>query len=409
MRILLVNTYHILGGGDSTYTFNLANLLRQNGHQVAFFAMQDSRNLPDPNFDLFVSSIDFREANQNKSVANGMRVLGRVIYSREARYKFSQLLERFKPDTVHLQNIHAHITPSIIFEAKSRGLPVVWTLHDYKMICPNTHFLNDRTGQVCEACGTNRYYQPILKRCKKGSLFASAMASIEAYAHRLMRVREKINHFLTPSEFLRVKLVERGFSASRISHVPLFVPEEQFHFSDRDDGYILYFGKLSQIKGIYILLQACRQTDLPVVLAGTFDESFARASEFELPTNCKYVGFQQGDALRALITNARAIVLPSLWYENQPFSILEAFASGKPVIASNLGGMAELVAHQERGLLVPPGDLNALIEAMLWMTENSQSARTMGKNALEYAQKEHSAQVHYTRLAQIYNGLIRNL
>ena len=148
MKVLIANTRHYYGGGDSTYAFNLAKLFRVNGHEVNFFAMQGENNLADPNEDLFVPFIDFRQLNQEKSIANGLKVLGRVIYSREARQKFSALLDRVKPDIVHLQNIHAHITPSIIFEAKRRGLPVVWTLHDYKLICPNSHLLIDATGQI---------------------------------------------------------------------------------------------------------------------------------------------------------------------------------------------------------------------------------------------------------------------
>src|SRR6266496_69363 len=159
MKILLVNTRHFYGGGDSTYTFSLSRLLQQQGHHVSFFAMQDQRNLNDPNEDLFVPFIDFRELNQHKNIANGLKVLGRVIYSSEARQKFSLLLDRIRPDIVHLQNIHAHITPSIIFEAKQRGLPVVWTLHDYKLICPNSHLMIDVTGQVCEACLKGGFYQ----------------------------------------------------------------------------------------------------------------------------------------------------------------------------------------------------------------------------------------------------------
>jgi glycosyltransferase involved in cell wall biosynthesis len=158
MRILLVNTRHYYGGGDSTYTFNLAGVLRAHGHEIAFFAMQDGRNLPDPNSDLFVSNIDFQELNKNKKLLNGLRVVTRVIYSREAREKFIQILKRFRPDIVHLQNIHAHITPSVILEAGKQGIPIVWTIHDYKLICPNSHFLIDATGEICEACGKGAYY-----------------------------------------------------------------------------------------------------------------------------------------------------------------------------------------------------------------------------------------------------------
>ena len=407
MKILLVNTRHFYGGGDSTYTFNLADVLRQKGHEVAFFAMQDERNLPDPNFDLFVSHIDFKNLNQRKSVFTGIQVVSRVIYSKEARQKFAELLDRFHPDVVHLQNIHGHITPSVIFEAKKRGLPVVWTLHDYKMVCPNSHFLIDATGEICEACGNGQYYQAVLKRCKKGSLLASVMACMEAYAHRIMGLRDRPDYFLTPSAFLRNKLIERGFSPAKVKHVPLFLPDTMFNGVGSDDGYLLFIAKLDPLKGIYPLLEACRQAqDVRLKIAGRADDIIAAQLPTLLSSNAEYVGMKQGNELRQLLLGARAVVAPSLCYENQPFSITEAFAAGKPVIASDLGGMTELVKNGERGILVPPGDVEALAEAMRWMNDHRLKAKEMGENARQYAIREHSAQKHYERIVGVYERVI---
>jgi glycosyltransferase involved in cell wall biosynthesis len=202
MRIILVNTRHYFGGGDSTDCFNLAELLRAKGHSVAFFAMSSRANLPDSNEDLFVSHIDFRAISHRMHPANCYRVLSRVIYFKEARDKFEKLIDRFRPDIVHLHNIHGHISPSVIFAAKKRGLPVVWRLHDYKLICPNSHYLVDATEEICEACGQGRYFQAIFKRCKKNSFLASAMAAGEAYLHQLMGICSKVDFFLPPSIFL---------------------------------------------------------------------------------------------------------------------------------------------------------------------------------------------------------------
>jgi glycosyltransferase involved in cell wall biosynthesis len=407
MRILLANSFHFYGGGDSTYTFNLANLLRSKGHRVAFFAMQDERNISDSNSDLFVSHIDFKELDRNKNLLAGLRVMRRVIYSTEARKKFSQMLERLHPDIIHLQNIHAHITPSVIFEAKKRGLPVVWTLHDYKLICPNTHFLIDKKGEICEACSRNHYYQAVLKRCKKDSLLASAMASVEAYAHRIMGLRNIIDFFITPSAFLRSKLIDRGFPPEKVKHLPLFLTEDVFHDVNEDKGYLLFFGKLDPIKGIYPLLEACQKAKkIHLSLAGRAEEPLtSRLQEILLP-NTKYVGMKYGDELRNLILGARAVILPSLWYENQTFSIIEAFAAGKPVIASDLGGMTELVKNSKGGLLVPPGDVEALAEAMEWIATHAKQANQMGQAAREYAMREHSSQKHYERLMHIYERVL---
>jgi glycosyltransferase involved in cell wall biosynthesis len=407
LKILLVNTYHFRGGGDSTYTFNLAELLRNYGHNVAFFAMQDIRNLPDPNADLFVSNIDFRKLNRKKNPLTGLRVLCRAIYSVEARKKFNKLLSRFKPDIIHLQNIHAHITPSIIFEAKRYKIPVVWTLHDYKLICPNSHFLIDKSKEICEACGKNSYYKAIQKRCKKGSLLASTMASIEAYTHRIMKVKDQVDMFLAPSKFLRNKLIEYGFSKEKVVHMPLFIPENFFKKDNGNRGYFLFLGKLEPIKGIYQLLEASRiAQDAKLILAGRVEEPLASELSNLLSSNAQYVGVKQGRELQELLQDALALVLPSIWYENQPFAILEAFARGKPVIASRLGGMIELVEDGVRGILVPPGDIKALAESMEWMVNHPEVTKKMGESAYEYVLYKHHPEIHYRQLKEVYAKIL---
>jgi glycosyltransferase involved in cell wall biosynthesis len=235
------------------------------------------------------------------------------------------------------------------------------------------------------------------------------LAAIEAYAHQLIHVRDNIDMFLAPSAFLRSKLIESGFPAERVVHIPLFLPDEMFtHDVGRDDGYLLFMARLDSIKGIYALLDAGRRVPrVKIVLVGQIEDNLAKNLLPSLPPNAKYLGLQQGQALRHLLLQARAVILPSIWYENQPFAIIEAFAAGKPVIASDLGGMTELVKHRETGLLVPPGDVKALAEAMLWMDGNPTAAKTMGEHARNYSMMEHSSERHYEKLMQAYQSRFR--
>jgi glycosyltransferase involved in cell wall biosynthesis len=386
---------------------NLADLLIRKGHKIAFFAMKDKRNIFDSNADLFVSNINFRNLNKRKSLISGLRVLSRVIYSVESRNKFNKLVNRFHPDIIHLQNIHAHISPSIIFEAIKHGIPVVWTLHDYKLICPNSHFIIDKKGEICEACGRNSYLQAIFKRCKKDSILASTMAVIEAYSHRIMGLRNKIDFFISPSIFLRKKLINRGFKRNKVKHLPLFLPDKMFNKESKSNGYLLFLGKLEPIKGIFHLLEACKQSpNINLILAGKVREPIASRLSRLLPPNARYVGIKKGDELRKILIESTALVLPSIWYENQPFSILEAFAAGKPVIASDLGGMTELIKNSRGGLLIPPGNPDSLREAMHWIMEHPEHAKKLGKSAREYVLREHNSQIHYEKLMQIYKGVI---
>jgi len=407
-RVLIVNSHLYPGGGDVTYTFNLAELLRRKGHQVALFGMQDERNPSLPDNDLFVSHINYRLLNQKRDLRNGLQVFTRSIYSQEARVKFAGMVERFSPDIVHLQNIHHHITPSIIFEAHRRHIPIVWTLHDFKLVCPNQHFLIDDTGEICEACTGKKFYQPLLKRCKKGSRLASAMVSVEATTHLLAGVRSSADAFISPSQFLYDYLVKDGFSPARVRHVPHFIPTSSFCSEKRNGEYLLFLGKLEKTKGIDILLAASRLSPrVQVRMAGFLDESLEEEALSSLPENVHYLGLKTGAELRDLLLHATAIILPSIWYENQPFSILEAFACQKPVIASNLGGMAELVLDRERGLLVPPNDPQALAGAMDTLAMAPDEAARMGKNAYDYAWQEHHPDRHYQRLMNLYEQLIR--
>lgn len=410
MKILIANTRFYPGGGDISYVLNLADLLRAHGHQVAFFAMQDERNLPDPNSDLFVSHIDFREINRKKNPLNAIKVFYRVIYSSEARQRFAKLLDRFKPDIIHLNNIYSHISPSIIFEAQQRNIPMVWTVHDYRMVCPNSHLLNDRTGEICDACRGRRYYQAMGKRCKKGSLLASAMASAEAYAYEVMSIERRVDALLAPSNFLRNKLIESGFNAQRITHLPLFLRSEYFRMNPPSGDYLLFMGRLEPIKGVRVLLEASRLAPgAQVMLAGSVEEPILSQIKAHGLKNVTYVGLKHGQELLDLVDHALAVVVPSVWYENQPFSILEAFAASKPVIASNLGGMSELVSHQERGLLVEPGNPAALAQALDWAVSNPQNMAAMGDAAYLYAQVNHSPQSHYESLSTIYEKNLRGV
>lgn len=403
MRILLVNSHHYPGGGDCTYVFNLARLLQQAGHIPAFFAMQDARNRPDPNQDLFVSPIDFRALNQAKSLANSWKVLTRSIYSTEARKNFRRLIDRFQPDLVHLHNIEAHLTPSVALEAHRQKLPLVWTLHDYRMICPNSHLLIDRSGEICQACQGKHYYQAALKRCKKDSFLASLMASLQSYAHEGMGLIDKTQVFLTPSNFLRQKLLQAGFPAGKVVHLPLFVETPAPNAASARPEHLLFMARLEVTKGIRVLIEASRLVpQVKVVLAGSLDPLLADALLASLPANVTYVGLQDSAGLAGLLQKAYASLTPSIWYENQPFSILEAFAAGKPVIASDLGGMTELVAHGQRGLLVPPGDPAALAQAMGWMVAHPEQAQAMGASAQAYVQCEHNPRSHAQAILDIY-------
>ena len=403
MRVLIANTRHYKQGGDSTYAFGLADALRGAGHDVGFFAMAGDRNEPDPNADLFVSYIDFRELNQKKSVSSGLQVLRRSIFSREAEEKFTRMVDRFQPDVVHLQNIHAHLTPSIVFAARRKGLPVVWTLHDYKLMCPNSHFRIDTTGELCESCRPGHYLPALAKRCKKGSLLASGMAAVEAYAHWGRGLRRQVDCYLSPSRFLADKLIEHGWPAARVRHVPNFLDAPAERPVRGPGRHFLFVGKVEELKGIGTLLDAATKVpQCDILVAGGCDDPAMRARLDHLPANVRYLGSKTRGEIAALLAEARALVMPSIWYENQPMVILEAFAAGVPVIGSRLGGIPELVADASRGALVEPGDATDLAAAIARLDRDPDLAMAMGRAAHQYVVRHHSAAAHVAAVTHIY-------
>jgi len=413
VKILFVHTRHYASGGDSTYSFGLSSLLKKAGHHVSFFAMRAAGNLPDPNTDLFVSHIDFKALNQKKSLSNGLKVLTRSVYSREARAQFGRLLHRLQPDLIHIQSLHGHITPSVLFEAENRDIPVVWTLHDYKLLCPNTHFLIDGTGEICEACSGGKFFQAALKRCKKNSRAASTVASIEAYVHQWLKIRDRVRFFISPSKFLRSKFIENNFPAEQVIHLPNMLPESfsmQRHpertFEGQAENYFLFYGRITNIKGIDTLLQAARiKPGIRFKLVGAADQAYKPVLQ-SLPSNVEYSSPKTGRSLKREIMNARAVIVPSIWYENQPYSILEAFSQGKPVIASDLGGMPELVEDHKRGLLFAPGDADALATSISVLHHSPDQAKSYGQAAQEYVFNEHGPEVHYRRIMNIYGDIL---
>lgn len=408
MKMLIIQTYHYNRGGDATYGFSLANFLSKNGHQVNFFGMKHPLNLPCEDEKYFVDYIDFREANANKNIINGIKVLGRSIYSTHVRKKFKLILNDIKPDIIHIQNLHGHITPSILFEAKKQNIPVVMTFHDYKFICPNTTFISN--GEICEACKNGRFYNCVIKKCKKDSFPASFLATSEAYIHRLLRINELIDVFIAPSNFLKNKFVEFGFDKNKITHINYFLPDKYFNNKKIRGDYALFVGRLAQEKGLTTLLNTFSKMNFKLKIAGDGPLSENVKDYARRFNNITYLGFLDGSKILENIDNSNFLILPSEWYENLPYTIIEAFARGKPVVASNLGGMTELVGSDEkRGFLFEVGDTVSLEEKVnkLFNLESNRY-KEMSDTVFNYALNHFNKINHLSKLNIVFKKIIKN-
>ena len=409
MRVLLINTFHYHRGGDCTYTFAVGDLLKSRGHEVRYWGMQHPNNYENEDNSFFADYIDYNALNQDRSFANGVKVVSRCIYSFHAKKKLRQLLAHFKPDVAHLQGIMEYLTPSIIHELRRNGIPIVWTLHDYRLLCPDWHFLQG--VEVCERCKGGKYYNCIRNRCKKGSLAASSLAATESYLYKVFSIKKAVNFFIAPSKFLYEKFIEYGWPDNKFFNFPYHLfpfPELERNDSLRDP-YGVYLGGLVPWKGVDVLIDACKYIggfQIRIVGDGhARGELIKKAGSMGLG-NIRFEGFKRGIELNNILKGASFLVIPSRWYENCPYVIMEAQSYGIPVIGTRLGGIKNLVDDGEDGLLFNLDDCNDLAKKMKFIIDNPRAARAMGLKARTKAMSEYHPEVHYYRLMQVYENAI---
>jgi glycosyltransferase involved in cell wall biosynthesis len=405
MRILYCNKYNYPFSGTEVYLFDLMDLMRQQGHEVALFSMADPRGEPTHYDRHFVPHIDFKKS---ASFWEKARHAAHAIYSREARRRVRAMIADFRPDVAHVRNIYHHLSPSILWELKSQRIPVVYHLNDFKLLCPSYNLVAH--GESCEACKGGAFWHATTARCYPG-FGASLTLAAEAYVHRWLGTYQKcIDLFLAPSQFVSEKFVEHGWNAAKFEVLPHFqkvpaVPEQD----PAPDAPLLYFGRLSAEKGVDDLLRSMKQVPaMRLVVAGDGPqrrELEQLACSLKL-NNVQFVG-QVGPSLRdSLIAQSRFTVLPSHAYETLGKAILESYAGGRAVVASDMGSRRELVRHGQTGLLYRTGDVNELASAIRTLESQPTLARNMGLAGREFARRRHAPEEHYARLVAVYEELI---
>ncbi len=388
--------------------FSLKKLLEEKGHKVIVFSMNHPKNFNSDYSKYFVKYIDYIEEMKKINIFSALKVFKRTIYSVEAKKKIENLIEDEKPDIAHLQNIHHHLTPSIVYSLKKHNIPIIWTLHDYAIICPNTSFLSH--DHICERCKKRKYYWPLIERCKKKSLGASAMAALEIIIHRTMRFNDMVDVFIAPSNFLRNKLVEYGFDQKKIVCLPHFIDIDSVGEQVNACDYYLYVGRISEEKGIKTLIDAAVNVNAGMLkIAGDgpiLKEISDYANSKDKKGIIKFLGYKNREELSGLYEDCKFVVVPSEWYENFPYSVLEAFAFGKPVIGSRIGGLPELIKDTERGLVFETGDSNALSASITYLLNNPDVVAQMGDNARIFVREQLGAEEHYKKLIEIYKNAL---
>lgn len=380
MRILLVNKFHYRKGGAETYYLTVGSELERMGHEVAYFSMRHPDNLPCEWDKYFVTQREYNNVkNPLKAARDGMA----LIYSPEAKRNFQALCEEFRPDVVHLNNVHRQITLSILDAPylRENKVPVFYTAHDYVTVCPG-YLMLDGDGRVCDAClEDGRYRHCIEGRCVKGSRAKSALAAMEASFNRAHKSNRRIDRVIAPSRFMRSKLIEGGWPEDKVVFLQNFADDAILDraanagadATDRENPYLLFFGRLSVEKGVDTLLRAfdAALPSLPqnmrLVVVGDGPDAAdlkALASSLGCASRIEFAGYQTGGALQAYVERASLAIASSRWRENMPYSIVEALAAGTPVIGTNIGGIPELVDEGKTGFICEPGDVSSMADAI---------------------------------------------
>ena len=396
MKVLLVNKFLYPKGGAETYVFKLGEALTAHGHQVEYFGLENEKNIVGNTIGAYVSDMDF-----NKGVSKNLAAPFRMIYSREARKKIKKVLYDFQPDVVNMNNIQFHLTPSMILEIEKyrkktgRKVKIVYTAHDYQLICPS-HGLFDVNIQPCEKCLGGNYTYCLRTKCVKNSRAKSFLGMLDAYFWKISKAYSCIDTIICPSQFLKEKLDVQKRFASKTVALHNFIEPQGAVETEKED-YVLEFGHLSRDKGTNTLLEVAKRMPNTRFLFAGYGKAEEDIAKVE---NAEYVGFKTGEELKNLIRKARCSVYPSEWYENCPFSVIESQMYLTPVIGSRMGGIPELIEEGKTGLMFQAGNADDLEEKLRFLLEEPGRVEEFTENCKRCVFETPDS--YYEKLLKIY-------
>lgn len=397
MRIILANKFYYPRGGDCIYMIGLEDLLKKNGHEVAIFSQKYEENLDHKYKDFWPSKVDYSTRN----IRNLGESLLRPIYSKEVKQKFKKILNNFKPDIVHLNNIHSQISPVIAQICYNKNIPVIWTLHDYKLLCPS--YSCTRNGKPCELCFENKI-NVIKHKCVK-NIVGSTIAFAEAKKWNRDKLEMYTSNFIAPSEFMKRKMVEGGYSSKKIKVINNFIDDFKINekVTNKED-YYLYFGRFSKEKGVETLLKAASKLDFKLKLAGTGPLLNEYKRKYQ-NNNIEFLGFKHWDDLKIILQKAQFFIIPSEWYENNPLTIIESYALGTPVLGANIGGIPELIEDHKTGLIFESGNETDISNKIKYFYENLNS-KDLGQYSIQVSKERFKSSNYYKKIIDVYNSVL---
>ena len=400
MKILMINKFLHPNGGSETYIFKLGEYLISQGHEVQYFGMEHDGRVVGNRVNFYTDNMDFHGGSKFAKLTYPIK----TIYSAEARKKIRMVLEDFQPDVCHLNNFTYQLTPSVILEIvkwrkqTGRECKIVFTAHDYNLVCPNHMLNNPNTRENCEKCLGGHFMNCTKGKCIHGSTAKSVVGTLEAYFWKWNGVYKYIDKIICCSEFLKRKMDSNPLFAEKTIAIHNFVDKVVWKETEKKD-YVLYFGRFSEEKGIGTLIEVCKElSDVQFVFAGTgpLEEKVNGLA------NVRNVGFQTGEALETLVREARFSIYPSEWYENCPFSVMESQMYGTPVLGADIGGIPELIRVGETGELFESGSKDDLKAKVLKLWKDKDLIEQYSKNCKEI--NFDTVEKYVEKLMDIYEG-----
>jgi glycosyltransferase involved in cell wall biosynthesis len=404
MKILQINKYHYVRGGSDRVYFNTGELLTRNGHEVLYFAMDWLENYKSKDNLFFPKGMDFTKMDFTEKISN----VSSFFFNKNAELKLNELLEKEKPDIAHLHIFYGSLSSSILKALKSHRVPIVVSIHDYKLICPS-YLMLDGANSICDLCCTGNYYNSILKKCVKNSRLNSAIFALETYYRDfnfpILRMFDKLIFVSQFSKKLHLKYRPEwsGISTHLYNFNPVIVRDGK---EQSAGNYFLYAGRISKEKGLSTLIDSFRlinNAQLRIVGTGDLVSTLSK----EEYNNVMFLGYKNAKELREIIFNCSFVIVPSEWYENNPMAIIEAYSLGKPVIAARIGGISEIVIDGVTGFLFESGNSRNLEEVIRRSIALSRiEYLNMSNSAFSFAENNFSSEGHYSRLLDIYNEVL---
>ena len=400
MKILMINKFLFPNGGSETYMFKLGEYLQENGHNVEYFGMEHEGRCVGNTVEAYTSDMDFHKGSGLSKLFYPVK----TIYSKEARKKIRKVLDDFQPDVCHLNNFNFQLTPSIILEINrwrkktGKKCRIIYTAHDYQLVCPNHMMKNPNTQSNCEKCIGKHFVNCFKGKCIHGSKVRSAVGTAEAVFWNFEGVYKYIDSIICCSEFLKTKMDTNSIFGGKTIVLHNFINKIEWNNSGKKD-YVLYFGRFSIEKGIKTLINVCKELDdIPFIFAG----GGTLEKELNGISNIKNVGFQTGKELKKLICEAQFSIYPSEWYENCPFSVMESQMYGTPVLGADIGGIPELIQEGKTGELFESGNVNELKKKIRRLWDNRELIVQYSKNCRNITFD--TIEIYTEKLINIYQG-----